>query len=228
MKFWIGVLVALLLACHAKAEELAFDLTGTAYTPENPYYPGAGPFDISFQLDTMSGVPSFVFGGGCLQHFGVTGASLTNFQSTLNGLSGLPSSALTNFGGDNANGSCGSDFFAALKFDTPSVSGWWEFDPHPGITQVQFLASTDPVAALFESFQEYPSYAVVQTPTGTFDLAFDKVSVAPVDVPEPGTLVLMALGLAAVLMEHRWRRHWLKSRCIEVCERCRAWRWVSK
>ena len=195
------LILALLLAA-AQAEELQFDLTGTAYTPDNPYYPGVGPIDISFQLDTQSGTQSFLYAEGCLQHFDVSGASLSSINVQLNGHpSTFAANSTINFGGDNANGSCTQGIFvAALQFSTPDISGWWEFDP--GLSQPNLKASNDPIADLFLGFQQYSSSAVVTTSSGVYDLDFKHVSVT--SVPEPGFLALFLLGLTGIAIS-RWR-----------------------
>jgi hypothetical protein len=197
--------IILVLATAAQAEELQFDLTGSELTPDNNH--SVGPIDISFVLDTLSGTSSsFTFGnfrtpGGapCLQHFGVSGASLSNVNVTLNGQSVLfARSSTASYAGDNGSGGCPGFFFAALV--VPGAFGWI-FDPGPWMSQTAFLGSADPVARLFLGFQGFPS-------TGTFDglnLDITHVTVTPVSVPEPGTFGLLMLGFAGVVLCGRKR-----------------------
>lgn len=199
--------ILILFFATVRAEELQFDLTGTAYTPENPYSPGVGPFDISFLLDTQSGTTHFTYGnfrtpGGvsCLQHFDVSGALISDVNMTLNGqrmFSG--DSALTNYGGDNAGGGCPGFFFAALLFNTPRVQGWWEFDPTPG--PFDLSKSSDPISTLFLGFQQYPSVASIVFDGSPYNLGFKSVSVT--SVPEPGAFALFLLGLTGIVIS-RW------------------------
>lgn len=129
-----------------------------------------------------------------MQHFDVSGASLSNVNVTLNGQSVLfASSSTAAYGGDNPSGSCPGFFFADLTVPGAFV---WEFDPSPGMSQTAFLGSADPMARLFLGFQEFPSL-------GSFDglnLSFNKISVTPASVPEPGTLGLLMLGFAGVVV----------------------------
>src|ERR1700720_117306 len=83
----LGTLLAF-TSLPAQAEEFQFDLSGTAFTPGNGYYPGVGPIDISFILDTSRSASSFVFGNSCLQHF-QGGAAVSNYNVQLNGQSML-------------------------------------------------------------------------------------------------------------------------------------------
>jgi PEP-CTERM motif len=205
----LGTLLAF-TSLPAQAEELLFDLTGAAYPADNGFAPSVGPVDVSFMLDTMSGIPSFAFGGGCLQSFGVSGASLTNVNVVVNGQSAMSlSSASAAYGGENASGSCapGAHFFAALLI--PNLT--WEFDPEPSSSQAALLASNDPVATLFLGFRWGPDAA--NPGSGGFDglnldfahLTVTDLGASPVSVPEPGTLGLLVLGLAGVALCGRKR-----------------------
>ena len=48
---WVILLIALLLACHAKAEELQFSFSGYMLTPD---YNTGSPITMTFQVDTLS------------------------------------------------------------------------------------------------------------------------------------------------------------------------------
>jgi len=191
----LGTLLAF-TSLPAQAEDLQFDLTGTAETSTNGSL--VGPIDISFVLDTSRSTSSFLFlSNSCLQRFGGV-AALSNINVTLNGqLAASMSSASGPYGGDNTNGSCPGAFFSALG--TPIFG--WEFDASPGTSQAVLAASSDPLATLFLNFQSYASL-------GRFDglnLAFDHVTVTPVSVPEPDTLGLLVLGFAGVVLCGRKR-----------------------
>jgi PEP-CTERM motif len=193
----LGTLLAF-TSLPAQAEEFQFDLSGTAFTPGNGYYPGVGPIDISFILDTSQSASSFVFGNSCLQHF-QGGAAVSNYNVQLNGQSmlSMPQTG-AGFYGDNANGSCNAVFFTA--FGLPSFL--WEVDPNPGISKSALLASTDPLATLFTNFQSYPGYGEF----AGLNVDISRVTVRdPVSVPEPGTLGLLMLGFAGVVVCGRKR-----------------------
>lgn len=194
-----------------QAEDLQFDLTGTAFTPGNGFFPGVGPFDISFVLDTQSGTRSLIFGtsnnpgAGCLGHFGINGASLEDVTILVAGQSIFAGDATAGYGGDIVAPVCTSNFTAGLVFTAGTTSVVWDFDPSPGISQAALLASNDPVATLFLNFQQYPSSGGLSGPSGHLNLDFRDVTVTPVGVPEPGALGLLVLGLTGVVLCGRKR-----------------------
>jgi PEP-CTERM motif len=193
----LGGAILAFASLPTRAEELQFDLTGTAFTQDNGFYPGVGPFDISFMLDTSRSTSLFVFGNGCLQRFGGT-AALSNVTVTVNGQSMMSASSLTGgYGGDNPAGQCPGGFLAALV--APNLV--WEFDSRPGIDQTILQASADPLATLFLNFQQYPGGAE----SGGLNMDIKSVTVTPVSVPEPGTLGLLMLGFAGVVLCGRKR-----------------------
>jgi hypothetical protein len=192
MKFWIGVLVVMLLACHAQAEELQFDLTGTAFTQDNGFYPGVGPFAISFVLDTSASTFVPVFGSACLQQFSGN-AALLNFSATVNGslVESAPSLTAPYNGIMSDHGACTGLFIAGI--DVPGFL--WAIDPGLRISQSAITTSADPLATLFENFQSAPGYGEL----GNLNLSITTLTVMSVSVPEPDILALWALGVIGLI-----------------------------
>lgn len=185
MKFWIGILVLLLLVAGARSAELQFTLTGPASTE-------------SFVIDSAGGSSQLIFGSNCLQSAQING---TTFQGlTINGID------QGNFTGQydfhNMASECPGGQSGLYDFygTNGTRSFVWSVDP-PGLSLANL--QSDPIGSLLKSFD-------TSTEGSTFSyngeaLEVNHISVTP--VPEPGTLGLLALGVLALVGLRNYRRH---------------------
>jgi hypothetical protein len=197
----------------AVADELQFDLTGTAYSSTGA---SAGLFDISFMLDTQSGFVGTGFYDSNLPDnpyqnaFIVTNATYSNLNFIVDGTS--------IFSTPQAEGSYILTTLPSGGNTLLSNSGppllEWHFSPMPAyMSQATYDALPDPLATVFLSYQDnFNGQGEILTASGdTLDLVFASETVRDVSgpgpvvgVPEPGLLELMLLGLgAAFYRAHR-------------------------
>ncbi len=195
----------------AAADELQFDLTGTAYTSTGA---SAGLFDISFMLDTQSGTISTGFYDPFLPDnpyqnaFIVSEAAYDNLTFTLNGTSvfstpqAVGTYTLTTL-------APGGSMVVPTSGSVPILE--WHFVPMPAyMSQETYNALSDPLATVFLSYQDaFNGRGTIFTdftdPGDTLDLVFASETVRdvtstppPVGVPEPGILGLMLFGFGGL------------------------------
>ena len=197
----------------AAADELQFDLTGTAYTSSGA---SAGLFDISFMLDTKSGDISTGFYDEFLPQnpyqnaFIVSEAVYDNLNFTVNGTSvfstpqAVGTYTLTTL-------APGGSMVVPTSGTYPILE--WHFAPMPAyMSQATYDALPDPLATVFLSYQDtFNGQGTMFTTAGdSLDLVFASETVRDVSgpgpvvgVPEPGVLELMLLGLGAVFARAR-------------------------
>jgi hypothetical protein len=176
----LTVLAALLLATAARATELQVNILGIASTNTNA---SLRPFEASFAFDSSQAL----WTGACSAEYQTSPITLTNVNVLLNGHAAFNAPSVT--ADLNHTGPCPGVFFLGLDFQSAGNSFYWSTDP-PAAPN-----GADPIADAFLGLQT-PGNGAWMTSTEQLNLAFDKISV--ISVPEPGTLVLLALGLAAV------------------------------
>ena len=210
----LGATLAFGTANVAAADELQFDLTGTAYTSTGA---SAGLFDISFMLDTQSGTISTGFYDEFLPQnpyqnaFIVSEAVYDNLNFTVNGASvfstpqAVGTYTLTTL-------AFGGSMVVPTSGDTPILE--WHYVPMPAyMSEETYNALPDPLATVFLSyqnnFQGTGSLFINTDGTDPLSLVFASETVrdvsgpGPVGVPEPGVLELMLLGFGAVFAAAR-------------------------
>jgi PEP-CTERM motif len=164
--------------------ELHFDLTGT--TP-------VSPFSLSFDVDTHSGRQSIGFGDSCLKDAIANGAVFSNVSMNGQALTALPGY----YALDAVTNGCSGPLYYQLY--APSLFLWTS--DSPGASQAALSASADPMAALLKDINDGPGNSVYLL--GARETA--QISHVAVSVPEPGTLVLLAWGLAVILGLRKFR-----------------------
>jgi hypothetical protein len=179
--FWVGVLIALILATGARSAQLQFTLTGPASTE-------------SFVIDSQVGASQLVFGGGCLQQAKIQGAAFQGL--TINGLSQgdfAGSYDFQNMASQCPGGQSGLyDFYGT----NGAQSFVWSVDP-PGLSLANL--QSDPITALLQSFDGSTEGSTFALGTQAYEV--DKIQVT--QVPEPGTVALMLLG--AGFLWYAWK-----------------------
>ncbi len=175
----IGLLSVLVTPCLA--EELQVEVTSTGQDGESVQF--------GFDINTLSGTsnPAFTF-----PTFQFNGVSLTQFTANVNGTSiGLPATETLNITND-ASG------FAGMSLTGVPVATWlWDFDISPsGIPAMNGAA--DPLAVLFTTPGVFQASSGLIGGIGWSGPTTVTVKQAPTSAPEPATLALFALGLAAL------------------------------
>jgi len=172
-------LLVLLLACHgAKADPLRYDLIGD----------GSDPFDLSFTLEA----PLSSYRAGAVPLSDVT--LILDERTTAYG-DALGSYALYDVGA----GLPGQLLYFNPKNDGAAFA--WALDPREVASQVTLLSAADPMYLGFGGGSERP-YWRTEAPETVLDVRTVRVT----SVPEPGTLVLWALGLAALVWLRNFRK----------------------
>jgi PEP-CTERM motif len=200
----LGTLLAF-TSLPAQAEELQFSFTGDILTPDLQTI--IAPFQVSFLVDTLAQGNSLQYtliacpGGMCIDSFSANVAA-TNYNVTLGGqlidhagtgsfvLSGSPFSPPSPheefIGGFFGTSGGTAGFLGVPDFSLGNAS------------QSVLLASTDPLGTVLDgSF--YLSDSVSTFFNGD-SRQFAYVSGSATSVPEPGTLGLLLLGLAGVVL----------------------------
>jgi len=154
--------------------------------------PVTAPFSVSFDLDTLSGTQSGIFGsGGCMQSFAGSSLAISNYRASVGGqtvanvASTLGGITATNIVG--TNGTCGSMELSVDLVGPPVFI--WDLGAGPTPTQTHFAASSDPLADILATF----------TGPGVDGQLANRWNLEPrsvdVRVPEPGMPGLMVIGI---------------------------------
>jgi len=205
MKFWIGILIVLLLICHAKAEELQFSFSGYTMTPD---YNTSQLVSMSFQVDTLSPQNTFTYtSDGTYIDSMSCSVIASNVNITLDGQ--LIESNGT--GGFGFNGSLfgppGTGEFIGGIFSASGGQTGFIGIPDFGLgdsKQSDLLVSTDPLGTILNG-STYVTDGITSFESGG-KLAPAWVSGHAISVPEPSTLALLSLGLAVVVGLRNFRR----------------------
>jgi len=175
---------------------LELTLTGSTELTSSPM-----PYVVSFDLNTLTGTRTVTYWpNGTVGFILASDLAVTNFSAVLDGVPFASlSSATGRFAGDSLAGP--GQFFEPL-LSVNNVFGW-DFLSPTTINQ----GTSDPVAALILGHEG----AGISGYLGNNIISFKTLSIEvehnpPSNVPEPGTLPLLAAALAALLA---WRaRRW--------------------
>ena len=185
MKFWIAVLVLLMLATGARSAELQFTLTG----------PNSSE---SFVIDSALGGSQLTFGSNCLQSAQISGATFQGLA--INGI-------------DQGDFTGQYDFHNMASECPGGQSGLYDFYGYQG--GKSFVWSVDPPGLSLANLQSNPIEALLRSFDGSTEgstfayngTAFEVDRISVTQAPEPGTLGLLAFGVIALAGLRNYRRH---------------------
>lgn len=187
---WVWVLFAL----PVSAEELQVDITGRVFDTQTQRF---GTFEVTFDLDTLSGIQAYNVGGP-LASYTAAALAITNLAADVNGVNifSVPSTFATLDKG-------GAPLAQLLTQGSDGLS--WNFD----VTEPVTVTNRDDalLGLLTLSFAPFYGSSQIALGMGGNPRAWlgDEVSVkfSPVGAPEPGMLSLMLLGLALLAFRSR-------------------------
>ena len=179
-----SILLLGLLPCVALAQIDNVSLTGTAtLVPSitNPVFQPPVPFEVSFTVDSASGIQSFQSCGALVCAFSAQDLAVSNLQGTINGASQAMGSGAGAFGSGP-----GSVIFSA--FGAGNLT--WEFDVPtqgllPNLNSILNAAPTGDASALNGWILDVQQVAVVDPPAS---------------VPTPKTVGLFLLGFLSLIV----------------------------
>ena len=237
-----AVAAVLLVASHARAEEIAFTFSGYVEDPSNPY--SNTPFAFSFDVDTLDpgNTLSDTFAGGLLQTISV-GVVATNLNATLGGVvlaQGAPGSM--SFMGHDCIGTCNGAFWGpglGISGGATAPDGAPAFDlvdvPQFGVgsaSEAAITGSSDPLGLLLAGSwygSDDPALLFLNGELVSTDVTFTGVDppLPDASVPEPGTLGLLLLGVSPLFFLRRKCRRcqvplYVAERWQGTCRPCRA------
>jgi hypothetical protein len=202
---WVVLLIVLLLACHAKAEEIQFSFSGYTMTPD---YNTASLLSLSFQVDTLSPLNTFTYTTDGTYIDSMSCSVITsNVNITLDGQLIEQNGS----GGFGFNGSLfgppGTGEFIGGTFGASGGPNSFFGIPDFGLgdsRQSDVLVSTDPLGTIL-NWSTYVTDGITSFESGG-KLAPAWVGGRATSVPEPSVFSLMALGIAMVVGLRNFKR----------------------
>jgi hypothetical protein len=211
--FLLGLIVYATAVLPADAALLRFTISGEVSRVDNWTYASAEPqtIEMSFMLDTRSGIQGSVPGAtGCLQSFGVSGATISNISVQAGGhtlWSG--SGASGGYGGQALAGGCTDSTYSAYLDirDGDNVFRSSDLFLFGGMEHQAFEASADPMADLLAGlngsapFTLSGNWGKLRGQTWFQCAIYDTgscVNIAAVPLPATAWLLGTALGLLAI------------------------------
>ena len=190
------------LAAPAYAEELQYTVTGGEAQPlnfnGNPYMGPPLPFAFSFDVNTLTGTQVYEFNSdGFLTQFRDTNLLFTNISASVNGQQLINSpSALGTIGATGVSPP------PSLTYDMQTFVPPTFVPPELFFETVSFILTTplspstqDPLGFMLTHSQFLANIGGI---TDQWGVDLFTIKVAEVNVPEPGTLPLMALALGVL------------------------------
>ena len=180
-------------AAPAYAEEVQYTATAEAQPINgNPYIGPPLPAAFSFDVNTLSGTQSYEFNNGSLDQFSATNLLFTHITASVNGQQLINSpSALGNIGGDR-----GLFMPQAHAYDIGTGTAGLGFETNAFVLTTPISPGTqDPLGFMLTHSQFLDDLGTINDQWGLDQFT---IKVAEVNVPEPGPLALMALGLGII------------------------------
>jgi len=180
-------------AVPAYAEEIQYTVTAEAQPINgNPYIGPPLPAAFSFDVNTLTGTQIYVFDNGFLSQFSATNLLFTHIMASVNGQQLINSpSALGTIGARGVSPP------PSLTYDMQTF-----VPPELFFETVSFILTTplspstqDPLGFMLTHSQFLANIGGI---TDQWGVDLFTIKVAEVNVPEPGTLPLMALALGVL------------------------------
>jgi hypothetical protein len=190
------------LAAPASAEELQFTVTAEAQPINgNPYIGPPLPAAFSYDVNTVTGTQNYEFNNGFLDQFGAGNLHFTHITASVNGQQLINSpSALGAIGGDTGlfppqslTYDIGTSAGPALFFETNAFVLTTPISPR----------TQDPLGFMLTHSQFLANIGEIN---GQWGLDQFTIKVAEVNVPEPGPIALVLLGLLGIGLVRRYPR----------------------